>query len=111
MLLCIYKFEKCTFNTKGYIVTQYLGFFLYLPRLTIAFNKISVENNDYEAIENGKAVLFGSGPEWCYSIRIMNDQVLEGNETLMVILSSTDPDVRILNNISVVSILDDGDSK
>ena len=29
----------------------------------------------------------------------------------MVILSSSDPDVKLLNNISVVTILDDGDSK
>ena len=74
-------------------------------------SKISVENNDYEAIENGRAVLSGSGPEWCFSMRIINDQILEGNETFMVIVTSTDPNVRILNNISVVSITDDGDSK
>ena len=65
-------------------------------------------------IENATTILstfFGSDFKWCYNITIINDDVLEGDETLIVILSSIDPGVRFLNEVSVVSIVDDGDSK
>ena len=57
-------------------------------------------------------LLFSSGDtELCYNISIINDQSLEPDQTFMVILSSSDPNALLLNNISVVTIQDDNDSK
>ena len=60
-------------------------------------------------VTSALSTFFGSDLKWCYNITIINDQVLEGDETLTVVLFSIDPDVRILNNVSVISIIDDGD--
>ena len=69
-----------------------------------------IEGKDFMT-GNSTFLLSRSDIEWCYNISIINDQALEDNEAFMVILSSSDSDFRLLNNISVVSIEDDGDSK
>ena len=57
-------------------------------------------------------LLLSSGDtQSCYNISIINDQSLEPDQILIVFLSSSDPNALLLNNISVVIIRDDNDSK
>ena len=50
-----------------------------------------------------------NGTELCSNITIIDDMTFESNETFMVTLSSSDPDVRLLNNASVITIVEDRD--
>ena len=69
------------------------------------------KNNYIIEITSGAIVISNSsGPEWCYNITI-NDLVIERNQTSLVALSSLDSNVRLLNNIAVIFIVDDGTSK
>ena len=52
-----------------------------------------------------------SGSKSCVNITIINDMVVESNETFSAILSTSDPNVRLQNNVSVITIVDAGDSK
>jgi len=51
------------------------------------------------------------GMEACINITITDDMAVESNETFLVILSSSDPDVMLLNDISVITIVDAGDGE
>ena len=48
-----------------------------------------------------------SGRELCHNITIINDMLVESNETFTIILSSSDSAVRLTNTQSLVTIIDD----
>jgi len=70
---------------------------------------------DEDYIRNDTELVFpnpsNGSMEACLDITIIDDMAVESNETFLVILSSSDPDVRLQNNISVITIVDAGDSK
>ena len=47
----------------------------------------------------------------CSNITIINDAILEPDQFFLVLLSTADPDVKLRNNVSIITIVDDGDSK
>ena len=57
------------------------------------------------------ANISSSTTKLCYTTQIINDMIVEDNETFIAIISSTDPNVRLQKNISTVTIVDDGDCK
>ena len=70
-------------------------------------------SEDYNSVINETLIFFNSSnrdTEMCYNISINNDMAVESNETFRVTVSSTDESVNLLNNVSVVTIIDD-DSK
>lgn len=80
---------------------------------TINFVNVTA-SEDYGSVENGIVVFSnssGRGAESCYDISIINDMTLESNQTFLVLLSSADVDANLQNNMSIVTIVDDGDSK
>ena len=65
---------------------------------------------DYQ--DTGQQVLVfpnssSSGRELCHNITIINDMLVEFNETFTIILSSSDSAVRFTNTQSLVTIIDD----
>ena len=69
---------------------------------------------DYEDLEGQVLVkgTIGNGlSEYCYNVSIINDIVTEFNQNFTIILSSSESDANISNNVSVVTIIDDGDRK
>jgi len=43
----------------------------------------------------------------CVNISLLNDEALEGNQTFIVALTTSDPDVALGSNTTIISIMDD----
>jgi len=43
----------------------------------------------------------------CYTVQIINDMIVENNETFKAIISSSDPNVRLHSIVSTVTIVED----
>ena len=68
----------------------------------------AVEHSDYTSISSDIVFLSGSTnstPE-CVNINITDDAALEGNQTFTVTLTTSDPDVLLGNDMTVITIED-----
>ena len=68
----------------------------------------AVEDSDYTSISSDIVFLSGStdGTSQCVHITIIDDIALEGNQTFTVTLMTSDPDVRLGNDVTVITIED-----
>ena len=71
----------------------------------------SIAHEDFLLLTNQLTFNPGNGlQEDCATITVMNDTILEGDENFSVVLTTTDPDVTISPNTTVVTVTND-DSK
>ena len=67
-----------------------------------------MESSDFSFLSTNLTFLRGSADSTleCVSISITDDALLEGNQTFTVTLSTSDPDVLLGNNVTVITIKD-----
>ena len=71
----------------------------------------AMKSSDFTLLSTNLTFLRGSTDSTleCVSISITDDALLEGNQTFTVTLTTSDPDVLLGNNVTVVTI-EDNDS-
>ena len=77
------------------------------PSLPPSFYPPAKNNRDYTAATMELTLGPHSGMKYCLNITITPDTVVEANETLEVVLRTTDDYVTLLPSTATVSILDD----
>lgn len=84
---------------------HYLIMIIYLTQLMLCSTAA-----DFLLLNDSTEIVFLSGltnSTQCVDIEIVNDTILESSEFFNVILSSSDPDVVIENNMASIVIVDD----
>jgi hypothetical protein len=61
-----------------------------------------VSSSEVETFTSGSP----NGSTRCVGISILDDDVLEGEQTFVLTLTTSDPDVMIRNNVTTITIID-----
>jgi hypothetical protein len=69
---------------------------------------VVMAGKDYISISEVETVTSGSagGATRCVVIPILNDDALEGEQTFTLTLTTSDPDVMLVNNVTTITIID-----
>ena len=98
------------FTTVGVTATGVLCMLPPPPLVPHVTLRLLAAGSDYVALTMESATIMSGSNMTCINVDTINDAVLEGSETFIVMVTTTDPDVTVVVPNATVTITDD-DSK